>query len=207
MIIHSLLSLNNITVFVLHVRDDFEFSASTTEFGPSGQVTNDVTLSMDMTSDTKVNIPFGPKQSWRRQHHFQYHDGRFNDVGVGRRCWLSIYPPDSFQTLGLYLLLTELGSSSGRTVGLTLFGMGAKRPPRGKSRAPRWKEHRANPPKLIGICIKKYHHYTIVSKLLFKKISSIFSKTMLYRFTTEYSTWLANIFVYAYFRKVVEAWR
>ena len=63
-------------------------------------------------------------------------------------------PPDSFQTLGLYLLLTELGSSSGRTVGLTLFGMGAKRPPRGKSRAPRWKEHRANPPKLIGICIK-----------------------------------------------------
>ena len=79
-------------------------------------------------------------------------------------------PPDSFQTLGLYLLLTELGSSSGRTVGLTLFGMGAKRPPRGKSRAPRWKEHRANPPKLIGICIKKYHHYTIVSKLLFKKI-------------------------------------
>ena len=93
MIIHSLLSLNNITRFVLHVRDDFEFSASTTEFGPSGQVTNDVTLSMDMTSDTKVNIPFGPKQSWRRQHHFQYHDGRFNDVGVGRRCWLSIYPP------------------------------------------------------------------------------------------------------------------
>ena len=123
-----------------------------------------------MTSDTKVNIPFGPKQSWRRQHHFQYHDGRFNDVEVGRRCWLSIYPPDSFQTLGLYLLLTELGSSSGRTVGLTLFGMGAKRPPRGKSRAPRWKEHRANPPKLIGICIKKYHHYTMVSKLLFKKI-------------------------------------
>ena len=63
MIIHSLLSLNNITRFVLHVQDDFEFSASTTEFGPSGQVTNDVTLSMDMTSDTKVNIPFGPKQS------------------------------------------------------------------------------------------------------------------------------------------------
>ena len=116
-------------------------------------------------------------------------------------------PPDSFQTLGLYLLLTELGSSSGRTVGLTLFGMGAKRPPRGKSRAPRWKEHRANPPKLIGICIKKYHHYTIVSKLLFKKISSIFSKTMLYRFTTAYSTSLAKIFVYAYFTKVVEAWR
>ena len=116
-------------------------------------------------------------------------------------------PPDSFQTLGLYLLLTELGSSSGRTVGLTLFGMGAKRPPRGKSRAPRWKEHRANPPKLIGICIKKYHHYTIVSKLLFKKISSIFSKTMLCRFTTAYSTSLAKIFVYAYFRKVVEAWR
>ena len=49
MIIHSLLSLNNITRFILHVRDDFEFSASTTEFGPSGQVTNDVTLSMDMT--------------------------------------------------------------------------------------------------------------------------------------------------------------
>ena len=98
-------------------------------------------------------------------------------------------------------------SSSGRTVGLTLFGMGAKRPPRGKSRAPRWKEHRANPSKLIGICIKKYHHYTIVSKLLFKKISSIFSKTMLYRFTTAYSTSLAKIFVNAYFRKVVEAWR
>ena len=65
MIIHSLLSLNNITVFVLHVRDDFEFSASTTEFGPSGQVTNDVTLSIDMTADTKVNIPFGKEATHR----------------------------------------------------------------------------------------------------------------------------------------------
>ena len=72
-----------------HLQDHFEFSSS--EFGP-GQVTNDVTLSMDMTSDTKVNIPFGPKQ-WRWRRHHIHHDGRrrFN-VGVGR-CWLSIYPP------------------------------------------------------------------------------------------------------------------
>ena len=120
--------------------------------------------------------------------------------------WCSNFTKKSVSTLDFVVVGSEAAAAVERSVGLTLFGMGAKRP-RGKSRAPRWKEHRANPQKLIGICIKKYHHYTMVSKLLFKKISSIFSKTMLYRFTTAYSTWLANVFVYAYFRKVVEAWR
>ena len=76
----------------------FKFSAA--ECGP-GQVTNDVTLSMDMTLDMKVNIPFGPKQRQRRHH--IHHDSMSGWVVAGCRS----IPPDSFQTLGLLLLTTR----------------------------------------------------------------------------------------------------